>query len=108
MTNEGKVAVADCMGIWFDGSVKLKFTLTQTGLIEKILKTTGMEDCNGNEHSPASQTPIGTDRDSVSFDEQWDYASVIGMLLYLSSNSRYDISGLELELRYKSIPITLA
>ena len=41
--------------------------------------------------TPALGTPLGTDAKGLPFDEEWDYASVVGMLLYLSSNSRPDI-----------------
>ena len=91
LTDEGKIQ--DFLGIRFDGSKPKQFTLTQTGLIEKVLRTTGVQDCNGSKESaPASQTPLGSDKDGLPFDEKWDYASVIGMLLYLSSNSRPDIA----------------
>ena len=64
--------------------------LRQVGLIEKVLKTMGMT--NGNrKKTPASRTPLGTDANGAPFNENWEYASVIGMLLYLSSNSRPDI-----------------
>jgi len=49
-----------------------------------------MEGCN-TKATPASITPIGTDADGEAFKEKWKYSSVIGMLLYLSSNSRPDI-----------------
>jgi hypothetical protein len=67
-----------------------EYTLTQTGLIDKILETTGMVDSNRN-ITPATTTPLGTDAKGDPFKEDWDYASVIGMLLYLSSNSRSEI-----------------
>ena len=69
-----------------DGSVEM----TQKGLIKKILKTTGMEDCNAKS-TPANVAPLGTDAQGKPFDEKWEYASVMGMLLYLSSNTRIDI-----------------
>ena len=36
--------------------------MTQSGLIDKILKATNMEDCNPN-HVPASQVALGSDPD---------------------------------------------
>ncbi len=69
-----------------DGMVEL----LQVGLIEKVLKTMGMENCHVKD-TPASSIPLGTDADGAPFTEEWQYSSVVGMLLYLSSNSRPDI-----------------
>ena len=41
---------------------------------------------------PADPKPLGKDVDGEPFDEPWEYASVVGMMLYLSGNSRPDIS----------------
>ena len=66
------------------------FTMTQEGLTKKVLRTTGMEDSN-RKATPAATAPIGSDEAGAPFRESWGYASVVGMLLYLSSNSRPDI-----------------
>jgi hypothetical protein len=66
------------------------FHLTQKGLIDKVLDATGMTNCKGNA-LPASLKPLGPDPDGPPFIEDWNYASVIGMLMYLASNSRPDI-----------------
>ena len=68
-----------------------KFLLTQPGLTRKVLKVTGMEDCNATS-TPATTVPLGLDKDGEPFDEKWEYASVIGMLMYLANNSRPDIA----------------
>ncbi len=65
-------------------------TFKQEGLIKKVLKYCGMEDCN-KKWTPASTTPLGMDPNSQRFDAKWEYATAIGMLLYLSTNSRPDI-----------------
>jgi hypothetical protein len=49
-----------------------------------------MEDCN-TVSTPAVPGAIGTDKNGSPFNEKWEYGSVIGMLLYLSGNSRPDI-----------------
>ena len=64
--------------------------LLQKGLIDKVLKMLQMEDCDAK-RTPASSIPLGTDAEGAPFVEDWSYASVIGMLLYLSSNSHPDI-----------------
>jgi hypothetical protein len=69
-----------------DGTVEF----LQKGLIEKILKNCNMTNCN-TKATPANQTPLGTDADGPAFDRSFDYASIVGMMMYLSSNSRPDI-----------------
>ena len=67
-----------------------KIQLTQTGLIEKVINYTMMS--NASEKStPAAQTPLGTDANGEPFSEDWQYSAAVGMLLYLSSNTRPDI-----------------
>jgi len=65
--------------------------LKQTGLINKIIEATGMEDGN-SKPTPAEPKTLGKDPTGKPFEESWNYASVVGMLLYLSGNSRPDIA----------------
>ena len=85
MTVEGDVMAF--LGIQFkclsDGEIKMQ----QIGLIERVLKATGLQDCNPDK-TPASQKPLGTDKNGPEFAEQWIYSSVVGMLLYPVANSR--------------------
>jgi hypothetical protein len=61
-------------------------------MIQKIIKSTGLQDCNPN-HTPALQACLGIDPDGESMDEFWNYCSIVGMmLLYLSTNTRHDIT----------------
>ena len=64
--------------------------LTQTGLINKVLKYTSMDGSKGKE-TPAALDPLGSDKDGAPFKEEWGYSSAVGMLLYLSCNTRCDI-----------------
>ena len=66
------------------------YYMSQTGLIDKVLKAVGMTDSR-QKRTPASSTPLGTDAKGHGFQGDWDYARVVGMLLYLASNSRPDI-----------------
>jgi Reverse transcriptase (RNA-dependent DNA polymerase) len=65
--------------------------LTQKGLIAKIITETGLQSCKPN-LTPASQLALGRDDDGPRMTESWSYRSVIGMLLYLCTNTRPDIS----------------
>ena len=89
LTKEG--TFAEFLGIKFEQRDNNEFKLTQTGLIDKILKTTKMEDCKPNQ-VPTSQQALGADSDGLPMQEDWSYPSVVGMLLYLSTNSRPDIA----------------
>jgi len=67
------------------------FSLTQKGLIAKIIAEVGLQSCKPN-LTPASQLALGRDEDGEPISESWSYRSVVGMLLYLCTNTRPDIS----------------
>lgn len=70
-----------------DGTV----TLTQTGLINKIIQLVGLEDGN-SKGTPADKDPLGPGlEDDPNHDANWAYASAIGCLSYLGNNTRPDI-----------------
>eukprot|EP00957_Ditylum_brightwellii_P088805 6763056-Ditylum_brightwellii.AAC.1 len=61
-----------------DGTYKL----TQEGLMDKILKAMGMENCNPAEAPtcwPKSLGPDPQDKD-IQPQEKWSYSSVVGMM----------------------------
>ena len=66
----------------------------QTRLIRKVLEATGMEHCNGLPTPTKVEAPLGTDANGSEAKRDWpnSYAYVIGMMLYLASNTRPDIS----------------
>ena len=64
------------------------YTMMQEGLTEKVLNTTGMQECN-RKATPAGTTSLGTDEEGATFKEKWNYASVVGILLYLSLKFTY-------------------
>ena len=89
-TREG--TFTDFLGIKFvKDEVNNTVTLTQKGLIKKLITATGMQDCNPN-YTPAVQLSLGTDHDGEPMDEFWSYRSIVGMLLYPSTNTRPDIT----------------
>ena len=59
-------------------------------MIKKIIEAVGLENCNSN-FIPASTECLGIDPNGEPMTETWSYPSIVGMLLYLSSNTRPDI-----------------
>jgi hypothetical protein len=84
LTREG--SFSEFLGIKFEEDTKARtITLTQQGLIKKIIAATGLEDCNPN-WTPAAPTALGKDPEGPPMHEDWSYPSIVGMLLYLSAN----------------------
>jgi len=79
------------LGIKIEQTKPNEFYLSQPGLISKVLKATGMEDCNPNT-TPATLEQMGPDVDGKRMEESWEYPSIIGMLMYLANNTRPDIA----------------
>jgi hypothetical protein len=90
LTREG--TFSEFLGIKFDEDKESgTITLTQKGLIKKVIAAAGLNDSNPN-WTPASSKALGIDPDGPSMKENWSYPSIVGMLLYLSTNTRPDIS----------------
>ena len=79
------------LGIKIDKPKEKKFYLSQPGLTEKVLKASGMVDCKPNT-TPSTLDPLGPDKDGELMNESWEYASILGMLMYLANNTRPDIA----------------
>lgn len=77
------------LGINFN-RVGSEIELTQSGLINKVIKLTGMGDASSRD-TPAATAPLGSDKGGEPFNEEWSYPAAVGMLLYISSNTRPDI-----------------
>jgi Reverse transcriptase (RNA-dependent DNA polymerase) len=90
LTDEGELS--SFLGIQVTKDVPNKsYILTQTGLTDRIIATLGLADANPN-WVPAPPDAVGSDPDGPPMKETWEYRSVIGMLLYLSTNTRPDIA----------------
>ena len=59
-------------------------------IVRKVLEATGMEDCNGLPIPTKVEAHLGTDINGYEDkrDRPNSYAYVIGMMLYLASNTR--------------------
>jgi hypothetical protein len=89
LTKEG--TFSEFLGIMFSENKDAgTITLTQKGIIKKIISATNMENCNPN-WTPAATSALGMDPDGELMTEEWSYPSSVGMLLYLSTNTRPDI-----------------
>jgi hypothetical protein len=82
MTVEG--SVNEFLGFDITTRMGNKWKLMQKGLIQNVLKATGMVNCNAKE-SPTNTDgkPLGLDKLGTPAKESWNYLSVVGMLFYL-------------------------
>ena len=78
------------INILYDGG----FNFYQTEFIQQVLEATGMEHCNGFTTPTKVEAPLGKYENGFEAKIYWtnSYASFIGMLFYLSSNTIPDIS----------------
>jgi hypothetical protein len=68
-------------------------TLTQSGLIERIITALGLRaNYSKDKDTPAEAAPLPKDPGGIPADPTFPYASIIGMLLYLAGPSRPDIA----------------
>ena len=69
------------------------FQFCQTLLIRKVLEATSMEHSNVLPTPTKVEAPLGTDINGYEAKRYWpnSYASIIGIMLYLESNTRPDI-----------------
>ena len=89
LTREG--SFVEFLGIKFTPKTNGAIELTQKGLVKKILSAMDMADCSVNK-TPTTQLALGSDPDGPAMTETWSYPSIVGMLLYLSTNTRPDIA----------------
>ena len=89
LTLEEKGDIFGFLGIEFE-MVDNKIKLTQGGLARKVINYLGMSNASPKD-TPAALAPLGSDKNGEPFNEEWSYQAAVGMMLYLSSNTRPDI-----------------
>jgi hypothetical protein len=67
--------------------------LTQTGLIDRIVTALGLDEAECKRfNTPAEEKALGKCEDAEPLEDNYNYASVVGMLLYLAGHTRPDIA----------------
>ena len=67
--------------------------LTQPGLIKRILLALNLDPEHTNRaFTPSKMQAFGTDTNGKHFQEDYNYASVVGMLMYLCPSTRLDLA----------------
>jgi hypothetical protein len=90
ITVEGEVK--DFLGVTIDRRKDGTIKLSQPRLIDKILKALRLDNAKEKDTPAATSKILSKHTDSEPFDNSFDYRSVIGMLNYLDTGSRSDIS----------------
>ena len=68
------------------------YVIYMPGLSERILKTMSLVDCNETTTLASTTPPLCSFPDSPPHDKElWNYASVVGVLLYSAGNMRLDL-----------------
>ena len=89
LTVEG--TFTEYLGIKYDKIDTDTIKMSQEGLIQKIIDATRMKGCNPHP-VPTTVEALGTNEGGNYMSDDWNYRSIIGMMLYLSSNTRPDIA----------------
>ena len=91
MTLNKEEDVAGFLGINITRLESGDIEMTQQGLIDRIITTLGLDDANPK-YTPATIMPLAKDTEGEDSEGTFNYASVVGMMLYLQGNTRPDIS----------------
>ena len=91
MELEADDEVAGFLGVHIDRKKDGRITLTQAGLIDRIIKGMNLGDAYGKE-TPAAFGTLPKDLDGELMNGTFSYPSIIGMLLHLSGHTRPDIT----------------
>ena len=86
--------VAGYLGVNIDRSEDGRIEVTQKGLIDRIIVSLGLNATSSNKAAaiPAESRALGTDSEGTPCQETFNYASVVGMMMYLANTTRPDIA----------------
>jgi hypothetical protein len=87
LTNEGELSAHLGIDVDHDKN-KRSVDLTQPRLIQRIIEEAGLTDANPRKTPACSTMPLTPSRDLEPHIKPWHYASMIGMLMYLTNNTR--------------------
>ena len=84
----------DMKRVQLEGDEGVKIVMTQKGLIDRILVALGLDDTSTPtpKHTPCLKKPLVKDADGDPIQGSFSYSSILGMVLYLSGNTRPDIA----------------
>ena len=91
MTLNKEEDVAGFLGIDISKLPNGDVEMTQIGLIDRIIVALGLEEANPK-YTPATILPLPKDLNGDEPEGLFNYASVVGMMLYLQGSTRPDIS----------------
>ena len=89
LTKEG--SFTEYLGINYTHNKDGSILMNQPGLVDKIITASGMENCNPN-RTPCTREALALDPEGKPMTDKWNYRSIVGMLLYLATNTRPDIA----------------
>ena len=89
LTDEGDVDAF--LGIQVDHHKDGSLTMSQPHLTERFLELVGLNKDSKQHKTPAVSPPLHAHENGAPRDEKWSYRSAIGMLSYISRNTRPDI-----------------
>ena len=89
LTDEGDVDAF--LGIKVEQLPDGTINMTQPELINRVITTLGLDGESKQHKVPAVSRPLHAHKDGAEREKKWNYRSVIGMLTYISRNTRPDI-----------------
>ena len=83
--------MAGFLGVLIDrNNEKGHYTLTQVGLIERIITSLELNGAKGKK-TPAEHGALPADKDGEACNESFNYSSIVGMMSYLSGHTRPEL-----------------
>jgi hypothetical protein len=80
------------LGVAVDPQPNGSIHMHQSKLIKKIIAAAKMDEASPN-WTPAPMSAFGSDPEGTDYDQKsWKYSSIVGMLIYVCTNTRPDIS----------------